>query len=182
MSTVTVAEVEKALDKTVALTADDAEIQRLIDEAEAEYAEWVLGLPGQSPIASTSVTDRYSGGGDSLYLPAHTSAVTAVTYTDGTTIDVNDLSLNTRTGLLSWDYGTVGYFTRGIRNLSITFTLGPLPANHKGAIIADVAGYFAANHRGALGLLTPDGEPANVPFVPGVLYPRVRALAPPSVA
>lgn len=184
MSTVLVTDIEAALKKTAAITTDDAEMQRLIDEAEAEYAEWVLGLPGQSPIASTSVTDRFSGGRDSLYLPAHTTAVTAAAYTDGTTIATGDLLLNARTGLLSWGYGTAGYFTWGTRNLILTFTLGALPANHKGAIIDDVAGWFVMTHRSNSAAQFPgeQGYETAAAASPLVKFPRIRALAGPSIA
>lgn len=185
MSVVLVTDIEAALRKTPAITTDDGEMQRLINEAEAEYAEWVLGLPGLSPIAGTTVTaERFDGGRDSLYLPLHTTAVTAAAYTDGTTIDVDDLVLNTRTGHLSWGYNTAGWFTWGTRNLSLSFTLGSLPANHKGAIIDDVAGYFAVTHRSNSATDFPGEEGYESLFgsTPLVRFPRIRALAGPSIA
>jgi hypothetical protein len=187
MSTVTVSTIKLRLNKSSGITVDDSEIQEMIDAAEAEYAEYVLGLPGQTPIASTSVTQKFNGGGTSLVLAApHVTAITAAAYSDGSTLTYTDLDLNTSTGIVGWNYNTAGYFTSGTRNVSLTYTLGALPANHKEAIAADVAGYFETTQRGG-GSLRPafpgEGEyEAAYAATPQVLFPRIRALAVPSIA
>ena len=165
---VTVAQVRARLNKT--LTVDDAEIGEMIDAAEAEYASLV------GPIATKTL--RFDGGRASLILPVNAATVTAVSYADGTVVNVADLALDTDTGLLHWGYGTAGYFTAGARNVSVTFTV-TVPANHKEAIIADVAGYFAATQRGNSGALPTDGYSAayESPGAPLTLFPRIQALA-----
>lgn len=183
MSTVTLAAVKTRLNKSSGITADNDEIQEMIDAAEAEYAEWVLGLPGQTPIASTSVTQKFNGGTSTLVLRApHVSAITAAAYSDGSTLTYTDLDLDPLTGIVGWAYNTAGYFTRGTRNVSVTYTLGPLPANHREAIIADVAGYFQGTQNGPVGLPGDEGYQEAWNSTPVTLFPRIRALAAPSVA
>jgi hypothetical protein len=170
VSEVTVAEVLLRLNKT--LTVDNDEIQSMIDAAEAEYAEWV------APIGT--VTETLNGGADRLVLRApNVTAITEAAYSDGTTIDVGDLTVDN--GIVYWGYGTAGYFTWGTRNVTVTYTVGELPANHRETIIADVAGYFEATQRGPLG---PDdtGYSNAYTSTPTVLFPRIRALAPPRIA
>lgn len=171
-------DVRDQLNKT--LTVDDGEIQRMINAALAEYAEYVGPLPG----SETHVCD---GGQISVVLPSqYATAVTAASYSDGTTIDTDDLTLDTRTGIVYWGYGTAGYFTCGRRNVSITYTVGDLPANHREVIIADVAGYFEASQRsnssGAGAFPGEDFDEAPFRSMPMTLFPRIRALAPPRVA
>lgn len=167
MSTIGVSEVKARLNKT--LTVDDAELQDMLDAAEAEYQEWV------GPIGTKTL--RYDGGRATLILPVG-ATVTAVAYDDGTAIDMADLYHATDTGLLHWGYNTVGYFTAGARNVLVTFTV-TLPANHREAILADVAAYFSVSQRGGVGG-RPDfdatgDEPAA--FSPVTLFPRIRDLA-----
>lgn len=173
MSTVTLAEVKTALDKT--LTVDDSEIQRMIDAAEAEYAEWV------GPVEGT-VTEKFNGGRTRLILRSRlVTEITEAAYSDGTEIDVADLDLDTATGIVHWGYDTAGLFTSGTRNVSITYTVADLPLNHREAIVADVAGYFAATQRGPVGP-DDDGYASAYAATPTVLFPRIRALAGPSIA
>jgi hypothetical protein len=165
-----IADVRARLNKS--LTVDDDEIRDMIRAAEAEYAEWV------APIGS--VTETFSGGTDRLVLRAPSvTEITEAAYTDGTTIDVDDLLVDN--GIVSWGYGTAGYFTWGTRNVTLTYTAADIPAHHRETIIADVAGYFEATQRGPLG---PDdtGYANAYTATPTVLFPRIRALAPPSVA
>jgi hypothetical protein len=180
MSVITVAEVKTRLNKT--LTVDDDEIQDMIDAAEAEYERLIGPLAG-------SVTEKHNGGGTSIVLrSANVSAITAASYADGTTITVADLDLDTSTGIVYWGYNTAGSFTFGSRNVSITYAVGSLPADHRETIIADVAGYFEVTQRGG-GSLRPafpgEGEyEAAYAATPAVLFPRIAALAKsyPSVA
>lgn len=178
MSTVLLATVLKRLNKSA---DSNGEIQDMINKAEAEYAEWVLGLPGQTPIASTSVTQKFNGGGNRIILAApHVTAITAASYSDGSTLTYTDLDLDTLTGLVGWKYNTAGYFTSGIRNVSITYTLGALPANHEETIIADVCGYYAATQRAGSSRPAFAGEAGYEDVFqtnPLVLFPRIRALA-----
>lgn len=164
-------DVKNALNAT--LTVDDSEIERMLDAAIAEYEEYV------GPIAGP-LTETYSGGERIVLNAPNVTAVTAVEYTDGTTVDVTDLDLDTRIGVLGWKPGTSGGFTWGVRNVIVTYTVGALPANHREAIIADVAGYFAGTQLGPTG---PDeGYGAEFRAAPLVLFPRIRSLAIPAIA
>jgi hypothetical protein len=169
---VSVALVKLRLNKT--LSVDDTEILDMIAAASAEYAEWVGPLNG-------TVTETHHGGGTSLILRNSNPAtiVTAV-YSDGTTIDVADLDLDTSTGIVYWGYNTAGYFTRGLRNVTVTYTVGAVPANHREAIAADIAGYFAATQRE--GIPGDEGYQDSWAANPLVLFPRIRSLAAPSIA
>lgn len=172
MSTVTLAEVKLRLNKTG--SGDDTELQAMIDAAEAEYVEWVGPMPG-------SVTEILDGGRTSLILGhSNVTAITAAEYSDGTDIDVDDLTVSN--GIVYWGYNTAGYFTWGSRNVTVTYTVGSLPANHREAIIADVAGYFQATQNGPVGLPGDEGYQEAWNSTPLTLFPRIRALAVPSIA
>jgi hypothetical protein len=164
----TLAELKLRLGKT--LTVDDAELRSMLDAAVAEYEEWI------GPVGTKTL--RYDGGGTRLILPVNASAVTAVAYTDGTAVDAADLDFDSSSGLLHWGYGTVGAFTSGSRNVLVTFTV-TLPANHREAILADVAGYFAATQRGGGAGPSFSSEGYELPYqtTPQTLFPRIRALA-----
>lgn len=168
---VTVDMIKLRLDKT--LTVDDAEIEDMLDAALVEYGEYV------GPVAGV-VTETHNGGAMSLVLRhPHVSEITTAVYSDGTTIDVDDLDLDTTTGIVHWAYNTSGVFTRGIRNVRLTYTVGPVPANHRETIAADVAGYFAATQRAGL---PGEGYEAAQVAAPMVMFPRIRQLAAPSIA
>lgn len=169
---VSVALVKTRLDKT--LTVDDSEILDMITAATAEYAEWV------GPVNGT-VTEKHHGGRTTIILrtPNVASIVTAV-YSDGTVIDVADLDLDTVTGIVGWGYSTAGWFVSGTRNVTITYTVGSIPASHRETIAADVASYFAGTQMGPTG---PDeGYGGSFRTTPLILFPRIRALAGPRVA
>lgn len=171
--TVTVEMVKDRLNKT--LSVDDSEIEAMITAALAEYAEWV------GPVSGT-VTEKHHGGSSSLILrSAHASSLVSVAYVDGTTVDVDDLDLDTSTGIVYWGYGTAGRFTAGMRNVTVTYQVGAVPANHREVVAADVAGYFEATQLGPVG---PDdgGYGYGNRTAPLVMFPRIRALAGPSVA
>jgi hypothetical protein len=178
-SVIKIADVKARLNKTVAV--DDDEIQDMLDAAVAEY-EQLIG-----PVSGT-VTEKHDGGSGIIVLGAsNVSAVTAATYTDGTTITVSDLDVDTATGIVGWGWNTAGWFTSGRRNVTITYTVGALPANHREAIVADVAGYFEVTQRGGAGRPSFAGEAgyeAAYAGTPTVLFPRIRELAKqfPSVA
>lgn len=156
------------------LTVDDSEIDDMIDAAEAEYAEYVGPLSGE-------VTETFNGGTDRLVLRAPlVTAITAAAYSDGTAISTDDLVLDTATGIVYWGYGTAGWFTWGTRNVTLTYTVAEVPANHRETIIADVAGYFEATQDGPVGPVD-DGYARGSASTPLVLFPRIRALAPPRV-
>lgn len=167
MSLVTLAEVRTAaLNKTTAV--DDVEIQRMIDAAEADYAEKVGPL--------TTQTVRLDGGFSTLILPRNAATVTAVSYGDGTAVTLTDLYFDAKSGLLH--AGKVSRFTYGTRNVLVTFTVA-LPAHHRETIIADVAGYFAATQRGNSGGALPGGYETAYEdrTTPVALFPRIKALA-----
>jgi len=164
----TLAQVRGRLNKTAPSPADDADILDMIDAAEAEYASVVGPLPG-------SKTVRLDGG-PVLILPPGSAAVTAAAYSNGTAINLADLDIDPDTAIL---YGSL---SPGFRNVVLTVTIGSLPANHREAIIADVAGYFAATQRGgqrsalpAEGYAEGFGQERTTPLT---LWPRIRALAP----
>jgi hypothetical protein len=170
---ISVSEVRDRLDKT--LTVDDDEIASMLDAALAEYEEWV------GPVTGT-VVEKHDGGALSLILRNRSAAtIVSAGYTDGTTISVDDLDLDTTTGIVHWGYNTAGVFTRGLRNVEITYTVGSLSANHREAIIADVAGYFAATQRGPASM-PGEGYEAGWQANPLVLFPRIRALAVSAIA
>lgn len=164
------ADLRERLNKTT--TADDVELGQMIDAAVAEYVELIGPLTG-------TVVEKASGGQTSIILSdPRATALTSVVYTDGTVVDVADLDLDTATGILHWGYNTAGSFTYGSRNVVVTYTVS-LPDNHREAIIADVAGYFAATQRGAVTGALPTGYEASYEdrSTPLVLFPRIRALA-----
>lgn len=167
MAVVTLAQVRSRLNKTAPSPEDDADIEDMIDAAEAEYASVVGPLPG-------SKTVRLDGG-PVLILPPGSTAVTAAAYSSGTTIPLTDLDLDPDAAILH------GRFAAGSRNVVLTVTIGPLPPNHREAIAADVAGYFAATQRGgqrsalpAEGYAEGFGQERTTPLT---LWPRIRALA-----
>lgn len=167
---VTVAQVKAALNTTA--TVDDAELQRMLDGALAEYAEWVGPLPGTKTV-------RTSGG--TVVLPRGAVAVTAAT-AGGSAVSTTDYDLDVESGIL---YGAGTYSSR---QLILTVTIGALPAHHREAIVADVAGLFTATQRGG-GSNAPrfvgEGYADALEVQPGrpvVLFPRIRALASVSVA
>lgn len=176
---ISVQDVEARLNKTVRDLLGEDEIQAMIDAALSEYETFVGPLPG-------SVTEVHDGGQEALILasPAAT-AVTAAAYTDGTAVTLTDLTV--RNGIVRWAYGTAGRFTWGSQNVEVTYLVGGLPANHREAIIADVAGYFAVTQRGPADPADFPGESGyedayTGPGMPQILFPRIRALAPPAVA
>lgn len=173
MSVILLAEAKLRLNKTT--TVDDTELQAMLDAAEAEYVELIGPLTG-------TVVEKASGGHALIILSdPRATALTSVVYDDGTVVDVADLDLDTSTGILHWGYNTAGSFTYGSRNVTVTYTVS-LPANHREAIIADVAGYFAATQRGSssAGPRLPGegyGDAYEAPGSPLTLFPRIRALA-----
>lgn len=175
MSTILLADVKARLNKTV--TVDDTEIQSMIDAAEAEYAEYV------GPISGT-VTEKLDGGGTALILASpHASAITEAAYTDGTAISVDDLDLNTQTGIVYWNYGTAGRFAYGCRNVTVTYTIGTLPANHRKVIVEEVASWFRLTQRGNDSRFVNDEyDTAPLGASPLTIFPRIRGLAQPVVA
>ena len=169
---ISVNDVKLRLDKT--LTVDDDEIAAMLDAAIAEYETYV------GPVSGT-VTEKHHGGGTSLVLGNVSAAsLVSATYSDGTVIDTADLDLDTSTGILYWGYGTAGVFTSGVRNVTVVYSVGAVPAHHREAIAADVAGYFAATQMGPTGPDEGYGEAFRQ--TPQVLFPRIRALAGPVIA
>ena len=174
MSTITVAEVKLRLRKVS--DSDDGKIQDMIDAAEAEYSEWV------GPVTGT-VTEKYDGGGSKIVLRSpRVASITSAEYDDGTVIDVADLDLDAASGILHWGYSTAGSFTSGARNVTIEYEVAALPAHHREAIIADVAGYFAATQRTGDPRNDANGYADGFYTTPTNLFPRIRALAVPGIA
>lgn len=147
---------------------DDAELQEMLDAAEAEYQDTV------GPIGAKTL--RYDGGRSTIILPLN-STVTAVEYDDGTAVDLADVYVDD-SGILRWETGTAGVFTHGVRNVKVTIDV-TLPAHHREVILADVAGLFAATQRGNSPGALPAGYEAGFEdrSTPVVLFPRIRQLA-----
>lgn len=170
-----VIDVQLVLDRLNKTSDLDGEVQDMLDAAEAEYAEFVGPLSG-------TVTETLSGGGTSLILShRNVASVDEIAYTDGTSIDPDDLDLQAGTGILYWRYGTAGYYTAGTRNITVTYTVGNLPANHREVVIADVAGYFESTQRstgaGQADFPGEGGFEGAYIGTPQVLFPRIRQLA-----
>lgn len=73
----------------------EAELQEQIEAAE----DWVAGKVG--PLSPTTVTHRVSGGTDKLFLPTVPAlSLTTVTPVGGTALDVAQLHVGERTGLV----------------------------------------------------------------------------------
>lgn len=172
-ASVKLADVKARLNKTTA--DDDKELLSIIASAVAAY-ERLIG-----PISGT-VTEVHDGGGTSIVLGnANVDSITAAAYTDGTDIDLEDLDLDSSTGILHWKTDTAGLFTYGTRNVTVTYTVGALPRDHYEAIVADVAGYFQNTQLGPAGLPGEGYEQAQV-STPLTLFPRIKALAPARIA
>lgn len=134
--------------------AHDYELLDMIDAAEAEYAEHVRPLPG-----------TYT---ESLVLPTILPRGTTSASVTGVTTTL------ARSGLLS-GYG----YTFG--PVDVTYVVGPIPANHMAAIVADLAEWWTRTQRGG-GSSRPSfgGDAAFEPETPArpvVMWPRIRALA-----
>lgn len=169
-SEIDISEVKSRLKLTV--DTHDAKLQDMLNAALAAYTRYVAPLPG-------SVTEVFDGGGTALVLrSADASAVTVASYDDGTTITASDLTVEN--GIVRWGYGTAGRFTYG--RVSITYTVGALDLDHREAILADVAGYFAATQRAGTERVDENGFTAGIFTEPTKLFPRIMALAPPAIA
>lgn len=156
------------------LTVDthDDKLQEMLDAALAAYTRYVAPLPG-------SVTETFDGGTTALVLRSQdASAVTAASYDNGTEITTSDLLVEN--GIVRWGYGTDGRFTYG--RVSITYTVGALDADHREAIIADTAGYFAATQRAGTAQTDENGYTTGFFSEPMTLFPRIMKLAPPAIA
>ncbi len=98
-----------------------------------------------------------------------------MTHVDGVAV-VGDLDFDVAAGLLYAD-GVVlsGYYPR----LSLTVTIGDLPKNHLGTIVADVAEYWTRTQRASGGARPSFGGDGFEPEQgrPLVMWPRIRALA-----
>lgn len=150
---------------------DDVELLDLLTAAGAEYEQHVALLPGTHTLT-------ISGGGSMHLLPLNVGSITAAVYTDGTAIDLAGLDLDASTGILHTP------LTYGSRNVTLTVTVGDLPANHAQTIVADVAEYWTRTQRsggGARPSFGGDGFDVEAGR-PIVMFPRIRALAVSSVA
>lgn len=157
-----VVSVKTRLNKTT--TADDAELQSMLDAAVSYYAQAVGPTAGR--------TLKFDGA-PVLILPVNATAVTGITYDDGSTVAVADVDLDPDSGLLRYP------FRRGTRNVSVSFTV-TVPPHHEEAILADVAGLFSATQRGnSAGALPTTGYESGFEdrTTPVTLFPRIRALA-----
>jgi hypothetical protein len=169
---VTVAMVKARLNKT--LTVDDGEIQEMLDAAVAEY-ESLIG-----PLTAQTFTQTVRRG---IFPRFPVVSVKSATDLHGSALDLTDIDSEAfEAGLFRNVHG------RSYPAARVTYTAGyvTVPAHIREAIAADVAGYFAVTQRGstvgalpagAAGFYTPEGT-----GTPLVLFPRIRALAPATVA
>lgn len=111
---------------------DDAELQQMLDAAVAHLSRLV------GPLTATAYTERLSGNSGGPLILSHTPVVslTSVAYSDGTSVDVDDLDVG-ENGLVYWNYGTTGYWTTGSRNVTVVYEAGrsDLPADLRLAVL-----------------------------------------------
>lgn len=153
-------------------TADDAELQSILAAALDEYVAWVGPLPG---VTTETVQPRRT-------IILRSPRASAVSVTVGGVAVTSQLNAG---GVLTLgrytSYTSAGYFTS---QAVVTYTVGPLPANHVETILADAAGYFMATQRGGSSVPRFAGEGYAEPLAtpnrgifPAVLFPRIRSLA-----
>ncbi|MGZ4663593.1 MAG: hypothetical protein ACXV5Q_00705 [Frankiaceae bacterium] len=131
MSAVPLAEVKAHLQMDPNRTTNDFELQRFIDAAEAAISHRT------GPLAPTETIERHDGGSRQIVLrQPRATALTALTYADGTQATLTDYDLDLGTGILYWSYGTTGYFYAGPREITVTYLAGfdPLPEDLRHAV------------------------------------------------
>lgn len=83
---------------TITESADDAEVQALIDSAEAILTQRV------GPLESTTITRRLDGGNWALVLPiTPVISLTSITPSTGSALNLSDLYVDIRTGIVSYN-------------------------------------------------------------------------------
>jgi hypothetical protein len=126
VSVVALGEVKTHLNLTA--STHDAELQSLIDAAEAAIGERV------GPLAPTAETARVRGGGrDTLVLPiSPVVSLTSVTPVDGDALTLSDLHLDQESGLIAFEAG--GSFS--LRHYDVAYDAGrtECPADLKLAV------------------------------------------------
>lgn len=165
-----IGDVKVRLNKSLAV--DDAEIQAMLDAAVRAYRR-VIGAP---LTGSRTERHRPDSQGRVFLRARNVAAVTSVVDSAGAAVTFD-----------AYDEGEEGIL-RGFTTtdeVTVTYTLG-VAADHREAIIADVAGYFAATQRGTGG---PGPGPAGGFFADGGegrtpldLFPRISALGSVAIA
>jgi hypothetical protein len=113
MSVVQLAEAKTHLNMTA--STHDAEVQSLIDAAEAAIGERV------GPLTATAETARVRGGRDALVLPTTpVASLTSVTPVEGTALTLSDLYLDEAAGLVTFESGG----TFGARHYDVAYEAG----------------------------------------------------------
>src|SRR5690349_881872 len=83
---------------TITESTDDAEVQALIDSAEAILTQRV------GPLESTTITRRLDGGNWALVLPiTPVISLTSITPSTGSALNLSDLYVDIRTGIVSYN-------------------------------------------------------------------------------
>ncbi|NUR81001.1 MAG: hypothetical protein HOQ21_11220 [Dermatophilaceae bacterium] len=155
MSVLTLAAAKSHLNITT--TTDDAELQSVIDAAEAAIA-YRCG-----PLAPTSQTVRLSGGGPSLILPtAPVVSVESVTPVGGTALSMADMFVNKDAGTVSLALG--GTFGAGQYDVSFTAGRSSVPADLLLAIKELVRHLWSTQRGNAPGAQTALPEDAAAAF------------------
>lgn len=179
-ATVELQDLKDHLQITGALTGSDSdgEMQGVLDAA-ISHLERLVG-----PLSTQTVTERLSARSGSPLILSHTPVVslTSLAYTDGTTVDVDDLDANLGAGLVYWNYGTTGYFSTGTRNVTVVYEAGraSLPDDLRLAVLLLAADMWETQHGGGtLRPAFPGEDPEDTSFSRGgfpLLPPRVEAL------
>lgn len=174
-TTPTLADLKLRLNKT--LTVDDAELQSMLDAALDEYR--------RRGFAVGTGTAYVRADGPVIILPKNAAAVLAAADENGTALDLTASRFDADTGLLHWTYAAGPHlfwdWGYGTRRIVVTYEVA-IPAAHVEAILADVAGYFAATQRGGGSQsrrFPGEGyaEAYEAPGTPLTLFPRIKALA-----
>jgi hypothetical protein len=153
--------------------ARDAQLTRFIDAATTAMSHYV------GPLIPTVVTRVLDGGGVSLILPDYpVLSLTSAGYADGTSITLDDLDLDTSTGIVHWGYNTAGRFTGGARYVTVTYVAGwqPVPEDLQQAVL-ELIRHLWDTQRGNKPGRTSGDEPQPGAF--STWPPRVQELVAP---
>lgn len=156
-------------------TAHDETLAEFLAGALAEYESTV------GPAQAQAFTRTVRNG---IFPHYPVASVASAVYVGGDAVDLTDLDSEALAiGVLKDIYG------RGYGAVTVTYTAGGMPANHREAVLLDVEGLWRSSQRGGGSggarseLLGGDDIYERATYAsPLTLYPRIRALAGPTVA